>query len=275
MNTSSSLTSKDWLKSAQNRLKTQGIPSYKLDPIILLEDCLKVDRLHIFTDEINLNRLQIKSLEYKLSRRLSFEPLAYIRGYIDFYGRRFITQKGVLIPRPESEAFIEVVRSINIKAPIRVTDIGCGSGCLGITVKLECPKTEVTLLDISKKALNLSSKNAALLNADVNIYKSNLLANAKHDCQIIVANLPYVPVSFEVNKDANYEPSRAIYAGDSGLNYYKRMFKQINLWRNKPIYVLTESLPPQHTLIHKLAISSGYKLATTNNLVQLFERVKY
>ena len=272
MNTSSSLTSKDWLKSAQNRLKSKGITSYNLDPIILLEDCLNIDRLRLLTRVLPLSQRQVNILERNLSRRLKFEPLAYIRGFVEFYGRNFQTNKGVLIPRPESEAFIEIFRSAKINKFISVADIGCGSGCIGITIKLEFPETDVSLYDISPKALKLTAKNADLLNAEVKVFKSNLLADLNNECQIIVANLPYVPVNFDVNEDVNHEPYRAIYAGDSGLNYYKRLFMQLNLLEKKPLYILTESLRTQHLLLQKIAISSGYKLITTNSLVQVYKR---
>ena len=124
----------------------------------------------------------------RLRLRLEHVPLAYILGYRDFYGRRFTVSPQVLVPRPESEAIIELLKELGVSG--KLLDIGTGSGCLGITAKLEIPKLNVILSDISQPALRVAHQNAEKFQADVALIKSNLLRAVTGKFDIIIANLP-------------------------------------------------------------------------------------
>ena len=108
-------------------------------------------------DEIDPRRVDIA--EARLNLRLDRVPLAYILGYKEFYGRKFKVSPQVLVPRPESEAIIELLKKFNASG--RLIDIGTGSGCLGITAKLELPQLDVVLSDVSDQALHIAQHNAA------------------------------------------------------------------------------------------------------------------
>jgi methylase of polypeptide subunit release factors len=92
--------------------------------------------------------------------------------------------------------------------------------------------------------------------------------------EVILANLPYVPINFMINQSAAMEPRIAINGGSDGLDVYRRFFDQINKLPRQPKYIFTESLPPQHKELGKIAKTSGYKLAKTQDFIQLFVLIK-
>lgn len=266
--TAASLTTiKQWLEASNHKLKQKDIQSHSLDSLVLLEHVLRTNRASLLAhQEKELSDNQQKELNELLIRRLSREPLAYIIGKKEFYGRNFKVDETVLIPRPESESFIELLKRHKLNAGSLI-DIGCGSGILGITAKLEAPNLQVTLSDVSKEALKVAEKNAKLLRANVHFKKQNLF-NSYYD--IALANLPYVPSKMKVEKDLEYEPSIALFVDGDGLDIYRDFCKKVAIY--KPRYVLTESLLKQHTPLEKLMHGAGYHLADTDSLVQLFTR---
>ncbi|MDO8515491.1 MAG: peptide chain release factor N(5)-glutamine methyltransferase [bacterium] len=151
-------------------------------------------------------------------------PEEYKTGFAKFYGRSFFVNKNVLIPRIETEEIIKIVMDSGLGRNDRIADVGCGSGCIGITLKLEMPNCDVTLIDISNKALEVAKINANRLNADVKIINHDLLDNGKYD--LVVANLPYIPHARIKKLDPsvrNYEPHIALDGGKKGLEIIYRL----------------------------------------------------
>lgn len=262
----------DFLKSSEARLNDADIGSARLDALILLEDELDKDRAWILANQDRAIKPEVlKRLEKKFELRIAHEPLAYIRGFSEFYGRRFLVNKNVLEPRPESETMIEIL--VNLPKIERVADIGTGSGALAITAKLELPNTDVVGVDIDSKCLMVARQNAKKLKAEVKFLKGDLLqplvANG-YRLTAILANLPYVPRSVRLNQSADMEPKLAIDGGSDGLEVYRNFFDQINKLKSKPKYILTESLPPQHQQLSHIAADASYKLVKTEDLIQLF-----
>jgi release factor glutamine methyltransferase len=154
-------------------------------------------------------------------RRLRREPVAYIRGIQEFWGREFWVTPDVLIPRPETELLIERARTFLAAHPHAVVvDIGTGSGCIAITLALEHPTTAVFAIDISEPALGVARQNALRLNAErVRFIRGSHLAHAPRPIDLIVANPPYVAerdkpgLSPEVR---DHEPAIALFGGDDG-----------------------------------------------------------
>lgn len=253
------------------RLKNAGVDSPRRDCLVLIEDTLGKDRAWVLAHhEYHINETQLKLLEAKLERRIGREPLAYIREKAWFYGRFFDVSTDVLIPRPETEAFIEIIKQIK---PKQLFDIGTGSGCIAITTKLELPSTDVIATDIDTSALAIAKQNATKHNVTLGFIQTNLLENFKDfdfSAAAIAANLPYVPESVQSSPEVESEPASALYSGEEGLNHYINFWQQISLLKIKPPFVLAESLEKQHKDVEKLAKASGYKLTETNILVQLF-----
>jgi release factor glutamine methyltransferase len=232
---------------------------------------------------------QVGRLKKLLTRRATHEPIAYIRGKVEFYGRTFIVSDVVLVPRPESEAIIELLLEIypelakrvtnisasqDLDAVVRIADIGCGSGALGITAKLEAPKSPnlvVDLVDIDESARKVAKSNVDLFTLPISVIESDLLCNTRHDYHVLLCNLPYVPEEHGINEAAKHEPEIAIYSGESGLNHYNALFNQINNIQDKPLYLLIESLKAQQPEIEKLATKSGYELLKKQDLVTCFK----
>lgn len=292
------MTNKVWLKQATNTLKGVGISSARLDSLILLEDELGRDRAWVLAHpEATVQGTSLYRLNKKVARRVSHEPLAYIRGFTEFYGRKFKVNKRVLEPRPESETMIELLKELVgsrksiVDSKVAIADVGTGSGALGITAVLELHNPEVDLYDIDASCLAVARHNAHMHELNLHCYKRDLLSRPIRAYDILLANLPYVPDRWKINKAAAMEPRIAIFGGKDGLDIYRRLFEQLNSTgttrrspnkqfnsstgrtrRQWPMYVLTESLPPQHQKLAKIAKKAGYHLVKNQDFIQLFER---
>ena len=219
----------DWLKVATKSLKNIGISSARLDAELILANTLRKNRtyLHAHLDEeIDPRRLDIANA--RLDLRLDRVPIAYILGYKEFYGRKFAVSPSVLIPRPESEDLISLFLELTASEITEKTliDVGTGSGCLGITTKLERNNLSVILSDVSKPALKIAEKNADTLKADVTIQQQSLLNGQIRPVDYIFANLPYVDKSWDVSPELKYEPELALFAEDEGLKLILELISQ-------------------------------------------------
>ena len=150
-------------------------------------------------------------------------------------------------------------------------DTRTGSGALGITAKLEMPNVEVDLFDIDASALAVARHNCALHELSLRAVKRDLLRNSHKPYDAILANLPYVPNHWQINKAAAMEPRIAIFGGKDGLNVYRRLFEQLSHFNWRPKYVLTESLPPQHVKLAQIAREAGFQEHQNQDFIQLFK----
>lgn len=274
MNSSpATLPIKDWLHSATKQLESAAVGSARLDVLVLLEDELHKDRAWLLAHpDFALNRSQVKDLNTKITQRSNHIPLAYIRGKAAFYGREFFVSNSVLQPRPESETIIEILLKLPAihSKPYAIADVGTGSGALGITAALELPGCSVVLLEIDASACKVAQKNVVNYSLSLPVLKSDLLEAAPQAYDILLCNLPYVPDDFHINTAAGHEPRLAIFGGNDGLDLYRRLFDQLQKIPKKPLYILCESLPFQHSELAHIAEAKGYKLQETNDFVQLF-----
>ncbi|MCL2869551.1 peptide chain release factor N(5)-glutamine methyltransferase [Candidatus Saccharibacteria bacterium] len=266
------MTIDDWVSQTTVLLKTADIPTARLDAELLLAHVLNKPRtfLHAHGDAKILKQVR-DDVEKLLTRRLAREPLAYIIGYKEFYGRKFLVTPDVLIPRPETENIVILAKPV-IMNGASILDVGTGSGCIGITLKLELPNANVTLLDISAKALNIARKNANTLEAKVNFVQSNLLQNVAKKYDLVVANLPYVDVTWATSPEVEYEPTIALYAKDNGLSCIKKLFKQLPTHLHNGSYLVLEADTKQHDNIVQLAKNYGLKLVKIADFCLLFSR---
>jgi release factor glutamine methyltransferase len=263
------------LTSATQQLQDAGVASARLDTLILLEDCLGKDRAVLLAHpEIELTPQDVAVLREQISRRATHEPLAYIRGKVAFYGREFIVDKHVLVPRPETETMIELLKALSIATSAHIVDVGTGSGAIAITAALELPDSTITAVDVDQHCLRVARSNAERLDAAVTFMHSDLLESWTGlpitSPYIVLANLPYVPESFHINQAAAREPRLAIFGGADGLDLYRTLFKQLSGARTPPSYILTESLPVQHTDLTGIAKQYGFSLQSSKDFMQLF-----
>ena len=178
-----------------------------------------------------------------LTRRVNHEPLQYIEEYIPFYSISLKVDERCLIPRPETEFLIELIKD-NIKSPNKILDVGTGSGCIALMMKSLFPDSEVTGIDVSEDAIELAKENAKLNSLDVSFFESNLLDNVKekgHD--LIIANLPYIPTENlnELDREViDYEPISALNGGVDGLEVISKLIKEIEDKQYKNINLFLE-----------------------------------
>lgn len=265
------MTIQEWLRSTSNEFADAMIPSAGLDAEIILAHTLGHPRtwLHAHSDdELDPRRKDIADARAEL--RLERVPIAYIIGHKEFYGRRFYVNLDVLIPRPESEAIITLFEKYLPEKPGQVVDVGTGSGCLGITIKLEHPELSVTLVDTSRIALAVAKKNSKLHNADVRVVEGSLLDEYPLRADVIIANLPYVDAAWsEQSPELQKEPALALYADDGGLLLIKQLIEQVPERIQQEGILVLEADPRQHKQIieacaeHRLAHleTDGFALA--------------
>ena len=229
---------KDIISNATIELKKKNIQSARLDAEILLSTVLKSNRLDlVLKKNQNINSEEEKLFNQFLDQRKNNEPVAYIIKNKSFWNEDYYIASGALIPRPETEILIEMIckKIINSKKSLNILDIGCGSGCLLISLLREFSKSRGVGLDISKEALHICKTNinnynlnhrTKLIHGDMN----KITIVNKFD--IIVSNPPYLKNSEyqKLSKDIKqYEPRIALVANqEDGIFYYREIIKKFS-----------------------------------------------
>lgn len=156
-------------------------------------------------------------------------PVQYLIGNVEFCGKKIGVNKNVLIPRFETETLVEktiaYINELNLNKA-SVLEVGTGSGCISIILKTELPNLEITAIDISGKALSVAKKNARLNKVKINFIKKDLFKyNLINYYDILISNPPYIKLGDQIDPQTDYEPKIAIYADETGLIYYKKIFE--------------------------------------------------
>lgn len=275
------LSINDWLSDATRQLVFAEIPSARLDSELILAHTLRKNRsyLHTHYDEI-LPARDVEIASARLALRLDRVPVAYIIGHKEFYGRRFRVTTATLIPRPESEAMIELLKktlpanaSLLAETPLRLVDVGTGSGNLGITAKLELPELEVALIDESRHALRVAEQNAEQLGATVDVIRSDLLTSYPLVADIILANLPYVDPAWERSPETDHEPAEALFARDGGKALIFELLAQTQDKLAVGGTIILEADPEQHPDIIAHAKGHGLLLADRLDYAISFQKM--
>ena len=171
-------------------------------------------------------------------------PMQQIIGHEWFYERKFKVTIDTLIPRPETEEWLDRVLSILPKAPLNVVDIGTGTGVLGLTMKLERPENYLTLTDISEDALEVAKGNAQTLGAEVSFKQGDLLEPLKGETfDVVLCNPPYISEDEKTVMDQSvldHEPQSALFAEEDGLAIYKRLAASIEDYLNPNAQIFLE-----------------------------------
>lgn len=238
------------MRIAEARLLFQN----PVDGEILLAEILQKDRTWVFSHEnFELSTQQEGAIRLCAIRRQKGEPVAYILGRREFYGRTFNVTKDVLVPRPATEGLValalewidqpfDIIREIDTDIVAAgfalkdrqsrvVADVGTGSGCIALTLALERPDLRIIASDISSEALEIAKQNAKDLNATDNV--EFLLGDALEPLKdmykpfLIVSNPPYIPAEMELEKDvADFEPHQALFAGEKGMDVIEKLVTQ-------------------------------------------------
>lgn len=280
-----------WLINTTSILKRAGIETPRLDATVLLCDELRCDKAWLFAYPEHILQIKnLKNLHKKIIRRCKHEPLAYIRGRIEFYGRDFRITPAVLVPRPESESIIDLLKMVHTRfyrdillsdssKKLTILDIGTGSGVLAITAIKELSNTNVYATDTNKKCIQLAQSNANDHQVSIKFVHGSLLEpffkqpliRPFTNPVILLCNLPYVPNDFSVNRAVLHEPASAVYSHHDGLYHYRELFNQIRHLPFKPSYIITESLKKQHSMVGMFAHNAHFTLTDANGLAQCFQ----
>ncbi len=257
------------LKWATDDFRTRGIEAPRLDAEVLLSHSLGLTRTEIFLQgDRPLDDAELQALRALIKRRRSHEPIAYLRGFREFYGRSFHVDARVLVPRPDTETLIDVAleRTKQIPLSARTLDLCTGSGCVAITLAKARPTTKVFACDLSDDALVVARENALRLGAyNVAFHKADLFAGiakvSRIPFDLVVANPPYIP-SAECDTlmpDVRlFEPRMALDGGADGLDLVRRLVAGApKVMRPQGVFAL-ELMAGQAPVVAELFESHGF-----------------
>lgn len=218
------------VKWAVEDFRARGIESARLDAELIVAHALGIDRTRVIIDGNRpLEGAELAKLRELVKRRRAHEPIAYLRGHREFYGLQFRVDRRVLIPRPDTEALVDVAlaRSAHVSLSMRMLDLCTGSGCVAVAIARQRPTAKIVASDLSPDALAVARENALRLGAyNVAFVESDLFANVRGAFDVITANPPYV-VRSEIDtlqpdvKD--FEPRLALDGGEDGLDLVRRI----------------------------------------------------
>ena len=260
------------LNIANNILKDNCNNSYQLDSELLMSKIFEKDRKFII---LNLNKKlseeKLEQFNCLINKRLKGEPIAYLLKKKDFWKYEFYVDKGILIPRPDSEVVVnQILKLTNNKDNLRILEIGVGSGCLLLSVLKERKKFHGVGVDISKKCIDISNINASKLKISnrVKFFKSDVdnFNFGKYD--LIVSNPPYIKMlDFNnLKKDViNFEPKLALYGGLDGTSEIRKVIKKSSELIKKNGKFILEIAYDQKNKVIKLLRDKGFYI---NNVLK-------
>jgi release factor glutamine methyltransferase len=210
-----------------------GIETPRLDAEVLLGFCLGKERAELYRDlSVELENDQILRILELAGRRKRREPMAYIRGFREFWSLEFTVTPAVLVPRPETECLVEEVLALRAAlhgGKARILDIGAGSGAVGIAVASEWPDCDMTATEVSAAALEVARENAKrLLGAtrEITFVQGDLYEGVEGVFDIVCSNPPYISeAEYETlaREVTLYEPRQALVAGPEGTEFHRRI----------------------------------------------------
>ena len=197
-----------------------------------------------------------------LDRRVRGEPIAYLLGYREFYGRDFFVSPAVLIPRPETEMLVDLVKSsVGAGDTPLILDLGTGSGCVAISIALLSPQHQVTAVDASMAALQVAIANAKQLKTNVEFILSDWYTEVSgRRFNIIVSNPPYIAVgdTHLQQGDLRFEPAQALSSGQSGLAALRNIIEAAPRYLHPQGMLAVEHGYDQAGAVHDLFARSGF-----------------
>ena len=221
------MTIREALAQARARLAASGLGASPREPSLLLGHLLgRGEALLLARDDEELAPPLAERFDSLLERRLRGEPVAYLLGRREFWGREFAVDARVLVPRPETEHLVEAALALAPRLPRspRILDLGTGSGCLAVTLALELPGSRVVACDRAPSALAVARGNMRQLGARVALVGADWarpLDVSRFD--LLVSNPPYLHPAAEVAAEVGWEPPAALWGGEDGLGEYRRL----------------------------------------------------
>lgn len=254
------MTIENWLNEAIKKLTEAQVDTPRLDCLVLLEHALVLPRATILAhDELALSKQQITQLDERLEKRIEHVPIAYIVGHKEFYGLNFIVNESVLVPRPETEDLVEYAVKHSPRNAHAI-ELGTGSGAIAVALAHLRPDLDIVATDISTDALSVARTNARTNKVQIEFCESDLFKNVDGHYDVMLANLPYVPIEARRQRDIEFEPDIALYSGVDGLDLYRTFFSQATQYLKPEGTVVVEFSPTQHAAVAAIAQTNGFSL---------------
>ena len=219
------------LQATTAYFKKHDLESPRLNAEHLLAHVLRRKRIELYLEfERELAEAELAPLRELVKRRAQGEPLQHLLGTVEFCGLTFLCDRRAMIPRPETEQLVEVLKSEVRNPKSEIMDVGTGSGVIALCLAAEFPGAQILAVDISNDALTLAQENAARLNLAerVRFLKSNLLENVEGVFDVIVANLPYVSTQerHTLSREVLHDPEVAVFASIRGDELVRELIAQ-------------------------------------------------
>ena len=219
------------LQSTTAYFTKHKIESPRLNAEHLIAHVLKMSRLELYLEfETKVNEIELAQLRDLVKRRGQGEPLQHLLGTVEFCGQTFLCDKRALVPRPETEELVELLKSQIANPKSQILDVGTGSGVIALSLAAKFPEAKIYAVDISEEALALAKENAARLGLSerVQFQVGNLLENLTERFDLVVANLPYVSMQDRqsVSREVLRDPEVAVFAGDKGDEFVRKLIEQ-------------------------------------------------
>lgn len=229
---------------------------------LLLQGLLGVDAANLAAHpERRLDPTQVDRYLAQVARRTGGEPIAYLLGSREFFGREFAVSSAVLIPRPETELLVELgIAKLGAVAMPRILDLGTGSGCVAVSLALELGGV-VTAVDVSAAALTVARENARRLAVQVSFVESDWLAAIDGSFELIVANPPYVAEGDPHldEGDLRFEPALALACGVDGLAAIRRIIADAPRYLERGGWLFLEHGYDQADAVRALLLAADFK----------------
>ena len=246
-----------WARKARELLAAADVPDAAFEAELLVRKVVGLSRSEYYA-KAELSPAHEEELSGALARRLNREPAAYILGRRPFMGREFLVGPGVLIPRPETELLVALALEDEVPKGAMVADIGVGSGCVAISVKLERPDLRVVGVDLSSAAVITAECNLRRHGARIRIVRGHL-ATCLRSVDVVLANLPYIPsaaIATLQPEVRDFEPRLALDGGEDGLALIRELAIDCSV-RLRPRLLGLEVMQGQADEVAKLCAGMG------------------
>ncbi len=255
--------------SQGEKILTPSSTSPRLDALLLLSYATGKSREAILAEtDREMSTPERNCYRDFLHRRLNFEPIAYIQNGKQFYNLDITVDSRVLIPRPESETLVDTAIE-SAPANSRLVDIGTGSGCIAIAIKKHREDLEVCASDISRAALEVARANATSHNTSITFRQGDLTYPWRDKFDTIVANLPYVPNAYRSKESLAYEPDQSLFAGEDGLDGYRRFLPLAKNILTPSGIAIIEHLPAQLDSLKLICEKNGYSIESRDDFISI------
>lgn len=265
-------------------LQSKGVESPRLEAELLLAHARKCQRIHLYTSlDVELTDQERTAMRSFVKRRAVREPLAYITGSREFYGREFAVGQDVLVPRPETETLIDVCLDLIPKEPsATIAEVGFGSGCISITLAKQRPHLKIIAGDLSESAMHFATQNGEKHDVAKRIQWtladgiSGLNLTAEQSIAGIVSNPPYIREDELPGLEPEvrlHESKEALVSGEDGLDLVRRLIVEASSVLQKDGWMVLEVDPAQCATVEQLYLQAGFQSAKTHQDLNGSDRI--